>query len=429
MRVQQKIAIAAGAAVLALGLLILAIAGGDSTRSIFAPGDRSGAARSTDALATRARERGSDASGVDGADTATSIVAGSLIDEETGPLAEGRVDLWCDDGNLGFRARVDDEGNFAGPACSGRTCARLVHSVFEQPDAWVLEPGVVRELTVVAAPKILGTVISASGEPIPDAKLLLRQGPRRAVARSDQAGAFALALPSGRPCDPCDVEAGPHCRAPEAHSTDRSAKLFVWTAGFASHEVEVTLDREDPMQLVLSPPAPPISGRVVGPDGTPVGLRTVVLAIHGERDAEQHAAEVDSDGSFSLGDLAPGRYHLRAIRDGHELAVLDSAAPGDRVELRVAQPLRGRDLEVEIRDDRDQPTPGAWVDGGPFRGAKTDARGRVEAREVLPGAYTLSVRVAGCPLVRTRVEIGAGHAVVHELVRLPTTCVISSPDG
>ncbi len=430
MRVQPSIAIAAGVGVLALALLLVFDLGDrNSDRSstqtgVGTDGETHGAPRGASG-----REQGPTHRAGDPANVSDRTVGGTLIDSETGPLSEGRVDLWCDDGHLASRVRIDADGNFSGPACDGTTCARLVHSVFEQPEAWELEPDVARELAVVAAPGIEGTVVSTSGEPIPDAKILLGHGSRRATARSDTDGDFALALPRARPCDACDDEAAQvHCRSPTDLATDGSANLFVWASTFAPHELEVTLQRETSVRVVLPPPAAPITGRIVGPDGAPVGPRTVVLATHTERDAEQHAAEVDADGSFSFADLAQAHYRLRAIRDGHELAVLDSAAPGDRVELRVAQAVRGRDLRVEVRDDGDRPTPAVRVDGGPFRGVETDARGRVEADDVLPGSYTLSVRVAGCPVFRTKVEVQPGLDAALEIVRLPASCVTSGPD-
>jgi hypothetical protein len=353
------------------------------------------------------------------------VVGGSLIDDESGPLADGRVDLWCDDGRLGARMQVDADGNFVGPACSGRTCARLVHPAFEQPEAWELEPGVMRSLAVAPAPGIAGTVVGAADEPIADANLLLRRGPQRAAARCDADGTFALALPRERPCDACDRERDEGCRAGDPQ-TAGSATLLVWAPGHAPREIEVSLLPQAELRVVLSAPAPALEGRIVGPDGTPIGLRTMVLATNREREVEQHAAVVQADGSFSFADLADADYRIRAIRDGQVVAVLDCSAPGDRVELRVERAMHGRDLHIEVRDDADHPTPGARIDGGPFRGAKTDGSGRVEVQEVLPGAYTLSVRAPGCPVVRTSVKIDPeADTPVHQLVRLPAGCVTS----
>lgn len=445
-RVEPGIAIAAGVGLLALGLLL--------TWSWFQSSDlddggsRSAARHGSEREGGRRLGPGISSSDADEANPSTQIVGGLLIDDESGPLADGRVDLWCEDGRLGSRTKIDADGSFAGPACSGRTCVRLVHPVFEQPEAWELEPDSVRELSVARASGIAGTVVGESGEPIANANLMLRVGQQRATARTDADGTFAMALPRERPCDACDGEDVEDCRAGDLPTggsgreatqphggrgpstgglQGREANLLVWAPEFAPREIEIALvlGSRAALTVVLGPPAPAITGRVIGPDGIPMGLRTVVLAIHVEREAEQHAAVVDADGTFSFADLADAQYRLRALRDGQELAVLDRAAPGDRVELRVERALHGRDLQLEVRDADDRPTPGARVDGGPFRGAKTDEFGLAEAPEVLQGRYTLSVRVAGCPVVRTEVEVGLeADAPIRELVRLPAGCVM-----
>lgn len=411
--------------VLALGLLLLTWGWFRSTEHT----DESQSARvhQSEARGERRIGRGLDARDSDNAGGRTRSVGGSLIDDDSGPLTDGRVDLWCDDGRLGSRTKVDADGNFVGPACSGRTCARLVHPVFEQPEAWELEPGVMRELAVARAPGVAGIVVS-SEEAIPNANVLLRRGQQRATARSDADGTFSLALPRDRPCDACDGGRVDGCHVGDP-PTAGSANLLVWAPGFAAHEIEVALESRAPLRVVLPPPAPAITGRIVGSDGRPIALRTVVLAINLERDAEQHAAAVDAEGSFAFADLAQAHYRIRAIRDGQELAALDRAAPGDLVELRVERALHGRDLRIEVRDAEDGPVPGARVDGGPFRGVQTDEFGRVEAREVLPGRYTLSVRMAGCPVQRAGVEFGQdGDTPVHQLVRLPVGCVMPESD-
>jgi hypothetical protein len=48
---------------------------------------------------------------------------------------------------------------------------------------------------------------------------------------------------------------------------------------------------------------------------------------------------------------------------------------------------------------------GVAVDGGPFRGARTDLHGMVEADLAMPGQYTLSLRPPGAGLVRRAITI------------------------
>jgi hypothetical protein len=351
------------------------------------------------------------------------VVGGVLVDPELGPLAAGRVDVWCDDGHLVERVQVDEEGRFVARACTGVTCARLTHPAFEQPEAWALEPGSLPELEVVSAPSVIGYVRSSSEEPVANASLLVRSSDgRRATARSDLDGAFAVSLPGVRPCDPCDRRTmTPECREERGHASPGHAQLLVTAPGFAPLEIEVALDGGEELELHLPSPAAPIRGRVLGREGAPFGSRTVVLATNLEREAEQHAAKVDARGEFELGELAEASYRLRAVRDGRELATLDTAAPGDDVELRADIPARYVDLKLELRDGEGQPVVGAQLDGGPLRGAVSDASGRVEAVDVLPGNYTLRVRAADCPAVRVEIEL-APAAQLPEIVVLPQEC-------
>lgn len=361
---------------------------------------------------------------VDPAATPSRLVAAQLIDPESGPLSDGRIDLWCDDHRLASRLTIGEDGHFVAPACAGVTCARLVHPMFEQPRVWELEADVVHELDVIRARGVSGQVRSIDGEPVPDASLLLQTKLGRASGRTDSAGAFAISLPDVRPCDGCDSSKSlAQCRAPEVEPADRQASLLVWAPGFAPRELELSLEHIEGLDIPLEPPAAPIQGTVRGTDGTLPGTRTMVLATNHDCDADQHAAAVASDGSFQLVDLAEAEYRLRVVRDGQELAVRERVATGDSVDLRAAISSRPIDLEIIVVDDHGRPQSGVRVDGGPLRGELTDALGRVSADEVLPGSYGLRVHAPGCSVIRAQVEIGADEpSPRREVVRLPPVC-------
>ncbi|PRP97640.1 hypothetical protein ENSA5_31460 [Enhygromyxa salina] len=353
-------------------------------------------------------------------------VMGVVVSPELGPLASGRIDLWCRDGELAARVAVGEDGSFSGPACPGTTCVRLVHPAFEQPRGWELEPDEARELTVVHAAQVRGTVLSTAGDAIADASLIVHDADgRRVAARSDAGGEFRAAIPGLRPCDACDLERGtPTCRAdPRPASTSRG-RVLVSASDYAPVEVEVELEigAEIPLELVLPPPAAPITGRVLGLDGRPFGARAMALATNVAREAEQHACAVDESGSFVLSGLGDGRYRLRVVRDGRELATADDVAPGDEIELRAEVPARGVTLGIKVTAADDRPMAKVRVDGGPFRGAWTDDEGYVAAASVLPGRYTLRLRAAKCPVVREIVDVAAPGMVTPRIVRLPPGC-------
>ncbi|KIG12393.1 hypothetical protein DB30_01515 [Enhygromyxa salina] len=360
-----------------------------------------------------------------------SLVGGVFVSPEDGPLTLGAIELWCANGQLGARAQLDEDGSLLAPACSTTTCVRLRHPAYEQPIAWELAPDERREFEVAAAPRISGSVHSPLGPAVADASLVLRSDDgRRAHARTDAAGEFAVALPGLRPCDACDRGAGDArsglCRATALDQAPLPARVLVSAPGFAPTEFQVELepDAETVSTFVFDPSAAPITGVVRGADDELFDARTKVLATNVEREDEQHHAPV-VDGRFALTGLAEARYRLRAVRDGRELAVLDSVGAGDEVELRAEQPARGVVLQLRILDGSGSPAPGVRVDGGPFAGGVTDAAGHLEASDVASGSHTLRLRAAGCSVVRAVVEVTPPPTPARRTLRLPASCDLS----
>jgi hypothetical protein len=361
----------------------------------------------------------------------TQFIGGVFVAEQEGPLTLGAVELWCESGRLAARAQLDEDGSFSAPACATTTCVRLRHPSFEQPIAWELAPSERREFEVAAAPGIIGVVVSPLGVGVPDASLVLRTDDgRRASARTDAAGEFAVAVPGLRPCDACDLErGGPTCREPHPRGQDRDrdrlhARVLVSAPEFApsEFEVELGLEQDAVAELMLDPPAAPITGVVRGGDGALFDSRTKVLATNIDQPDQQHHAQVDQ-GRFELSGLADARYRLRAVRDGRELAILDGIEPGDEVELRTEQAARGVTLLLKIVDTSEWPVDQVRVDGGPFAGAVSDEQGRVVASDVASGRYVLRLRAWDCPVVRAAVEITPGQTTeIHQTLRLPSSC-------
>jgi hypothetical protein len=116
----------------------------------------------------------------------------------------------------------------------------------------------------------------------------------------------------------------------------------------------------------------------------------------------------DDAGEFAFTGLGEGRYRLRALRDGVELASGESEA-GAKLVMRATRSARGSTLELELRDEQGLPLVDVRVDGGPFQAARSDELGRVIASDVFAGAYDLRLRPAGaeCGVSRERIEIPA----------------------
>ena len=120
------------------------------------------------------------------------------------------------------------------------------------------------------------------------------------------------------------------------------------------------------------------------------------------------AVASDGDGAFTLTDLVPGTYTLRATHgrfaasDPVEIRVRPGAEiEGIRLRLRQGRPLTGR-----VVDDNARPIANAWIeldDGGVYG---TDDRGVFDAG-LRRGAVVLTARAPGMVAARREVEVRA----------------------
>ncbi len=360
-------------------------------------------------------------------DSASRRVLGQVVDEFGEPVDDGRISLRClvEDEVVAIprsSVALDDEGRFAAPGCFGVICAELHHPALRPAEPWVLRIGEPTVLQAVGLARLHGEVVDRGGAPIAGARVSLRpgddadpEGMMPTVSRStttDADGQWSIALVERAPCDPCtEVSGGCDDSVLPLHD-------HVWVVasaeGFAPAQLELELtpglDREAPA-LRLGAPADTLSGRLIGADGhtyprahviarpTEAGEDGVVL--------EQHEADVQGD-SFAFESLGAGPYDLRVLQDGVEIATASAVRPGDDVELVGQTPAAGPDVEVRVLL-AGVPAPGVRVDGGPFRGAVTDAQGRVRVEQAMPGDYVLRVRRSGSPSVTHPLHVDATH--------------------
>ncbi len=356
-------------------------------------------------------------------DVASRRVAGQIVDDDGEPVEGGRVALRClhDDEVTtiaGGVVALDDEGRFAAPGCLGIVCAELFHPSLRPAQPWVLELGRPAVLQATGLARLHGSVVDGRGEPVVAARIVLR-APQDAdpeavlptVAGStttDGDGVFSIARIERPPCDPC-TEATQGCDDAPLRLHDR-VWLAVNAEGFAPARVAVELaetgDVEvEPIRMVGA--AEVLSGTVVDPRGAAYPRAEVYARPsdtgHDAPVLEQHHADVQGE-SFAFESLGPGPYELRVLQDGVELARRSGVRPGDDVALRGDRLADGPDVEVLITRDG-VPQAGVRVDGGPFRGASTDARGRARAQQAMPGDYILRVRSSGSPTVEHALHV------------------------
>lgn len=352
------------------------------------------------------------------------VVRGRIIDTDGMPVTEGRVILHClakeQSGPIeGGALEVGPEGEFSGPGCRGIVCAEFRHTHLLPRDPWVLEPGQAPP-TLVARPleRAVGSVVDREGQAVAGAQVFVRRGAdddpgalppfTSRNAATDGEGFFGFARVERPPCDPCG-EASGRCEPGDARDvpTYASLVLVARAPGFRSTEKTVSLDDDEPWQLVLLPPLSPLHGTLTDAEGRAYP-RARVLARSQGRGYEIHQARAES-GQFSLAELGEGAYDLRAVQDGIELAASLGHAAGATVELVGQVPAHGHDVVLEVvRSGTDEPIAGAAVDGGPFAGARTDPSGVVRAEGVLPGTYALGIRVPGLRTQRHELVVGEG---------------------
>ncbi len=352
---------------------------------------------------------------------ASIVVRGEVLDVDGVPVTDGALLLRCLRGDavhsLGA-IRLSEEGTFEGPGCRGRVCATLEHASQSPSEPWVLRPGRHETLRTESLDRLWGEVVTPAGDPAVAARVTFRaSGPKderdpgallplaTRSTTTDADGQFVVAWIRRPPCGPCeDVQGGCAELPPMVAAVDVIASAPGHASGKVSFEVEAppSTSPDAPLRVTLVAAADLLTGQLLGSDGEPYA-RAYVLARSLERDREQRRAEVDADGNFEVDGLGPGRYSVRALQDGVELATAEAEA-GEDLELTGVAEAAGPDVEVIVYGPDGRYAVGATVDGGPFRGAKTDMKGRVRATRALPGSVTLRVRL-GPAVARTNVEI------------------------
>ncbi|MEM6291100.1 MAG: carboxypeptidase-like regulatory domain-containing protein [Myxococcota bacterium] len=408
-------------AALALVALTVGLLGGRATRSgaVAAQGGRSG----PNAVAARGgggvREAEAD---VDG----SAQVRGEVVDEDGVALTEGALLLRClrgDDVSVLGTVRISPEGTFEGPGCRGRVCATLQHPTQSPAEPWMLQPGAETVLRATSLHRLWGVVEAPDGTPVEAATVTFtaagpadERDPHALIPLStrstttDADGRFSVAWLRKPPCGPCEEAVGGCAELPPmVDRIEAVASASRYASGSFAWDVDEAVGEgpDTPLRIAMGAAGDLLTGQLVDAQGQAYA-RAYVLARSIDRPREQRRADVDAQGNFEVDGLGAGEYGVRAIADGVELATADAVA-GDDVSL-MGEPAAGRGaLEVSVWGPEGRLAVGATVTGGPFRGAKTDMKGRVRAERPLPGSMTLRVRL-GPDVVRRSVEIPADLA-------------------
>jgi hypothetical protein len=370
--------------------------------------------------------------------SAAATVRGEIVDEDGQPVDAGTLMLTCLDGDEvrripGGNVAVAEDGTFEGPGCRQRICAELEHPYLLPAEAWVLAPGTDTVLHARSARRLFGRVVAGPrDEPVAAAQVSFMppedEDPTAAIpvrTRStvtDADGTWSVAWIELPPCSPC-VEVRSGC--PDPPALHDAMQVMVRAEGFAAVTLPLQVDdgvgsADAPWVIRLPAAGDLLTGTLLDAHGRGYA-RAYVLARSIARPHEQRRADVDeATGIFEIDGLGEGPYGLRAIADGVELATAGGSA-GDHVELQGAIEAVGA-LVVEVRRAgagvRD-----AVVDGGPFRGDRTDMKGQVSAARVLAGTIALRVRAPGQRAVRREITIAPSAPAdsIHQVIDLPAS--------
>lgn len=248
-------------------------------------------------------------------------------------------------------------------------------------------------ITLTRGVELTGRVTSADGAPVAGVAVTLAEGgtfgdttlPMHVLlANSDHAEGWATSDAVGR------FSVRVH---PAIHD------LWLRKPGFALELVRDHDPRTGTLEVVLDPAAV-VRGRIVRNDGR--GVEGVEVTLSRESNQASGSGVSAADGSFEIGDLAPGVYGLTAAHT--EMGMLDTRtieAPAldVRITLGPAATLRGRVVDAASH----QPVPKFQVTAQSTDGARPsyrkldvdDPAGAFAAAEVPVGEVSVSVHAEG----------------------------------
>lgn len=248
---------------------------------------------------------------------------------------------------------------------------------------------------------LLGRIVDPADAPVAGAAVLVR-GDDGVRATTDAGGSFRLG-----PIEPAPV-----------------VEFAVEASGFMDEAFEVALPLPglyDVGAIRLSEGAS-VAGQVAYEDGRPAADAGIRVYRGEDRVLE---ADSGADGRFRLRGLRPGRYTVRAYReglyDGRDFAIQDAVATVE-VDLVLRRAPTGR-VEGTVRSFSGEPIQGAEVHFDlvglslgsiVVAGHSTDTDGRF-ARDLEPGVYAVRARAPGHAPAVAEVALAAGARATLDL--------------
>ncbi|MCE9634512.1 MAG: sigma-70 family RNA polymerase sigma factor [Planctomycetes bacterium] len=238
------------------------------------------------------------------------------------------------------------------------------------------------------------------------------------------------------------VETDAEGRFELAGAAESDFGMRVRAAGYAESQARLTSADTYDVALLRGDR---VQGRLVGPDGKPVGEALIGVTSHGGGGSDRaFDATSDADGRFAVEDLRHDQPHtltFLAAGLGRYLLDFDPAAQeGGTIDVGDVALPAARMIEGRVVDDGGAPVPGAAVrlygfneDRERLRPGKsfvsthygcreerrTDDLGRFRFPELCPGDYDLDVVTADVRTTQTSVALAADRDVAGVELKLP----------
>ncbi len=335
-------------------------------------------------------------------------LAGRVSDASGAPVAGAQVVL----GSVPARSAVTDgDGGFAFAGLAGRTYALWARSGEQVGGPFQVRPAEGARLVIGAGAVLEIEITDTGGGPAPAGTVVQLHG----GAELRDGATLEVEAPGGRAratgCAPGFLEV-----VATAPGRGPSREELVVAAGSGLIEIRMALaaPRSDREPAPVPGGAARVSGRVVGPGGTPVpwaGVR--VLPVDPARRGPVRDVLADEQGRFAIDGLPVGALYLvaRGEQAASEVMLVDPAAGPPSRTLTVPLSIAGA-IDGRVVDDQGSPVAGAevgaepqlWGDSGAaglLHGppvARTGDQGQFALRSLPAGIWRLTARLPGSPV-------------------------------
>lgn len=197
---------------------------------------------------------------------------------------------------------------------------------------------------------------------------------------------------------------------------------------------------EQRAEVTISVGTGALRGRIVNTDGQPISNAWVTAErLSDGRSDAAGSRSVGQDGTFELGGLDAGTYHLRLWAGGYAQSVTDpfTLAEGEGRDLGSVRMRRGGDVSGRVTDDEGRPVENATISLKDMSGRAvfsfslftSGSDGRYSVQGVVPGRYVVGAEARGLAPAEQPVEVTETGGTADLIVRRGGTLRVRVVDG